>query len=403
MDAKVFGSTIMRLRKEKGYTQAELAEKLHISDKTVSKWENGQGFPNISQLPALANLFGVTTDYLLFEENKGITFAGSLIVDVVKNIDEYPVCGMLANVTSAKQSVGGCVPNTGIDVAVLDRTLPVSAVGRIGDDENGRFLISKLQSNGINVSGIKVSSGEQTAFCDVMSMPSGERTFFACRGANASFTSEDIDVNALTCKIFHIGYILLLDKFDAPDEKYGTVMARALSAVQKRGIKTSIDMVSASKVSDYAIIRPALAYSDYVIINEIECCGIWGLDARNADGTINESNLRLAMQKMMDAGVGEKVVVHSKEAGYCLNKNDQFFKVGSLKIPSSMIKGSVGAGDAFCAGCLYALYHDYPEEEMLKFASMTAGISLFAENSVDGMRSKAEVEKVMSQFERRDV
>ena len=403
MDAKVFGSTIMRLRKEKGYTQAELAEKLHISDKTVSKWENGQGFPNISQLPALANLFGVTTDYLLFEENKGITFAGSLIVDVVKNIDEYPVCGMLANVTSAKQSVGGCVPNTGIDVAVLDRTLPVSAVGRIGDDENGRFLISKLQSNGINVSGIKVSSGEQTAFCDVMSMPSGERTFFACRGANASFTPEDIDVNALTCKIFHIGYILLLDKFDAPDEKYGTVMARALSAVQKRGIKTSIDMVSASKVSDYAIIRPALAYSDYVIINEIECCGIWGLDARNADGTINESNLRLAMQKMMDAGVGEKVVVHSKEAGYCLNKNDQFFKVGSLKIPSSMIKGSVGAGDAFCAGCLYALYHDYPEEEMLKFASMTAGISLFAENSVDGMRSKAEVEKVMSQFERRDV
>lgn len=403
MNAKVFGATIMRLRKEKGYTQAELAEKLHISDKTVSKWENGLGYPDIAQIPAIANLFGVTTDYLLFEENKGITFAGSMIVDVVKTIDEYPECGMLTNIRSAKQSVGGCVPNTGIDVAVLDRTLPVSAVGRIGDDENGRFLISKLQANGINVSGVRVSSDEQTSFCDVMSMPTGERTFFSCRGANAQFCPEDIDVSSLTCKIFHIGYILLLDKFDAPDEKYGTVMAKTLSAIQKRGIKTSIDMVSASNVSDYAIIRPSLAYSDYVIINEIECCGIWGLEARNADGTINEANLRLAMQKMMDAGVGEKVVVHSKEAGYCLNKNDEFFKVGSLKIPKERIKGSVGAGDAFCAGCLYALYHDYPEEEMLKFASMTAGCSLFAENSVDGMRGKAEVEKIMSEFERRSV
>lgn len=403
MNAKVFGATVLRLRKEKGYTQAELAEKLHISDKTVSKWENGLGYPDIVQLPALANVFGVTTDYLLFEDNKGITLAGSMIVDVVKTIDEYPQSGMLANIRSAKQSVGGCVPNTGIDLAVLDSTLPVSVLGRIGDDENGRFLLSKLQANGINVSGVKVSANEQTSFCDVMSMPTGERTFFSYRGANAQFSAEDVDVSALTCKIFHIGYILLMDKFDAPDEKYGTVMAKVLSAVQKRGVKTSIDMVSASNVAEYAIVKPALPYSDYVIINEIECCGIWGLNARNDDGTLNEENLRLAMQKMMEAGVGEKVVVHSKEAGYCLNKNDEFFKVGSLVIPKEKIKGSVGAGDAFCAGCLYALYHDYPEEEMLKFASMTAGCSLFAENSVDGMRSKAEVEKIMSAFARRDI
>ena len=403
MNAKVFGATIMRLRKEKGYTQLELAEKLHISDKTVSKWENGLGYPDIEQLPAIANLFGITTDYLLLEENKGITLAGSMVVDVVKTIDEYPVCGMLANIRGASQSVGGCVPNTGIDLATLDRTLPVAALGRIGDDENGRFLISKLQANGINVSGVKVSKNEATSFTDVMSMPTGERTFFSYRGANAQFSAEDIDVSALNCKMFHIGYILLMDKFDAPDEKYGTVMAKVLSAVQKRGIKTSIDMVSASDVSQYAIVKPALPYSDYVIINEIECCGIWGLEARNEDGSINEKNLRLAMQKMMEAGVGEKVVVHSKEAGYCLNKNDEFFKVGSLKIPAQYVKGSVGAGDAFCAGCLYALYHDYAEEDMLKFASMTAGCSLFAENSVDGMLGKAEVEQWMSQFERREV
>ena len=62
------GKTIAALRKSKGWTQAELAEKLNVSDKAVSKWENEAGLPEISQLPAMANLFGVTIDYLMTEK-----------------------------------------------------------------------------------------------------------------------------------------------------------------------------------------------------------------------------------------------------------------------------------------------------------------------------------------------
>ena len=59
------GKTIAALRKEKGFTQAELAQMLKVSDKAVSKWEIGDGLPSIEFFPALANVFGVTTDYLL--------------------------------------------------------------------------------------------------------------------------------------------------------------------------------------------------------------------------------------------------------------------------------------------------------------------------------------------------
>lgn len=59
------GKTIASLRKSKGWTQVELAEKLNVSDKAVSKWESGVGFPEISQFPAMAALFGVTIDYLM--------------------------------------------------------------------------------------------------------------------------------------------------------------------------------------------------------------------------------------------------------------------------------------------------------------------------------------------------
>lgn len=54
MDAKQMGKFISELRKDNGMTQAELANKLQVSDKAVSRWERGLGFPDISTLEPLA-------------------------------------------------------------------------------------------------------------------------------------------------------------------------------------------------------------------------------------------------------------------------------------------------------------------------------------------------------------
>ena len=59
------GKTIAELRKEKGWTQIELAEKLQVSDKAVSKWEKDSGAPSIEFFPMLAEVFGVSIDYLM--------------------------------------------------------------------------------------------------------------------------------------------------------------------------------------------------------------------------------------------------------------------------------------------------------------------------------------------------
>lgn len=63
--AHSIGKTIAELRKTKGWTQIELAEKLNVSDKAVSKWESEGGFPEITQLPVLAKIFDVSIDYLM--------------------------------------------------------------------------------------------------------------------------------------------------------------------------------------------------------------------------------------------------------------------------------------------------------------------------------------------------
>ena len=65
MDATKIGMFIAALRRSRGMTQQEVAQSLGITDKTVSKWETGNGDPDITMIPALAELFGVTTDEIL--------------------------------------------------------------------------------------------------------------------------------------------------------------------------------------------------------------------------------------------------------------------------------------------------------------------------------------------------
>ena len=60
-----FNKKLQELRKRKGLTQEELAEKLFVSRTAVSKWESGRGYPNLDSLKQLAKLFGVTIDELL--------------------------------------------------------------------------------------------------------------------------------------------------------------------------------------------------------------------------------------------------------------------------------------------------------------------------------------------------
>ena len=64
MDAYVTGAIIKQLREEKGMTQAELAEKLSVSDKAVSRWETGRGYPDITLIEPLASALGVSVSEL---------------------------------------------------------------------------------------------------------------------------------------------------------------------------------------------------------------------------------------------------------------------------------------------------------------------------------------------------
>lgn len=359
------------------------------------------GYPEITQLPSLARLLGTTVDNLIMGDRHGIVIAGNILTDTVKQIDFYPEKGMLANVRSLSMAVGGSVPNTGIDLAKIDRNIKISALGRVGNDERGKYVIGEMQKNGIDVSSVITSSTSPTSSSDVMQVTStGERTFFHHRGANAEFCPEDIKLSALNCKIMHIAYILLLDRFDEADAEYGTAMARFLKSAQEEGIETSIDVVSDSSGLFAEKVMPALRYTDYAFMNEIEGSGVSGIPVRDADGKLLADNIRETMEVILSKGVRRKVILHCPEAGFCLDADGTFTVVPSIKLEKGFIKGTVGAGDAFCAGCLYGIYNGMDDQTMLEFASGAACCNLMAEDSVSSMRDKSFIFDFIARHER---
>ena len=334
----------------------------------------------------------------------GIAIAGNVVTDFVKVIDSYPEKGMLSGITAVERAVGGCVCNTLIDLATMDPALPLQAFGMVGDDESGRFVTAQMQERGIDVDGIAVSQTHATSFSDVMSVAStGERTFFHHRGANAAFSPAQIPIDGLNCRMLHVGYILLLDAFDAPDTQYGTVMARFLHTVQEAGIKTSIDVVSESGKRFAEKVMPALRYTDNAIMNEIEGCGVSGLAPRDAQGKLITQNVIATLEQILVCGVRERAIIHCPEAGFCLSRTQGLTVVPSLKLPAGYIKGAVGAGDAFGAGCLYGIYNGYSDREILEFASGAAACNLAAADSVGGMKSSREIWEMIRNTDKRSL
>ena len=65
MEKKSMGSFLTVLRKASGMTQKQLAERLNVSDKAVSRWERDECAPDLSLIPVLAEIYGVTSDEIL--------------------------------------------------------------------------------------------------------------------------------------------------------------------------------------------------------------------------------------------------------------------------------------------------------------------------------------------------
>lgn len=330
---------------------------------------------------------------------KGICCAGNMIVDITYPIETWPKQNELTHITEGiTNSTGGCVCNTICDLARLDPQMHLVASGFAGHDAEGDFIMEEMKKYP-NIDLSMVKRDGRTSFTAVMSNnETKERTFFQHAGANAYYCEDHIDWDNLDVNLFHIGYILLLPALDEPDSEYGTKMARLLHKVQKMGIKTSIDVVSEAGDRFAKLVTPALKYADYCVINELEAQQTTGVCLRDEDGKLLLDNMPLALKKLKEMGVSTWAVIHCPEIGCGIDETGTYYQLPSLKLPKGYIKGTVGAGDAFCAGVIYAAEKGLSMPEALKIGVCTAAASLSEVSASDGVKTADEVLALYEQY-----
>ena len=317
----------------------------------------------------------------------GIAVAGSILVDKINEISAYPKSGELTQIKSVQKSVGGCVPNVAIDLKRICPEMTVKAVGKIGDDENGAYVTDVFKANGVDVENITFGK-DATSFTEVMSITGGQRTFFTYAGASAEFGVNDVPMSALNVKMLHLGYFLLLDKIDKGDG------IKLLKAAKENGVDTSIDLVSENS-DRYSLVLPCLPYVDNLIINEVEAGALTGIAP-------TKENLVAIAQKLKAYGVTQRVIIHTTETGVCVSENGVEF-VPAYDLPKNFIVGTTGAGDAFCAGALIAIYQNKTDKEILEFASAAAVAALSSADATSGLRTEKEINELCSSLKRKEI
>ncbi len=278
-----------------------------------------------------------------------------------------------------------------LDLAKFDENLKVKVCAIIGSDKGGKHL-EKVLAGFPNIDTTNITVEENSSVTHVMNAAdTKQRTFFFVPEASDKFGMDYINWDTVDAKIFQLEYLLLMKKVDSPDEEYGTHGARILAEAKKRGMITSIDVVSEQSDRAKNIVKAALKYTDICCINESEAEAVTGITLTK-DGEIVPEKVFEAIDEIKKLGVSKWIVVHAPKFGFGLDcETGETITVPSLNLPKGYIKGSTGAGDAYCSGILYSAHEDKTLEEAMKFARASAACSLSENNGTDGMRSYKEV------------
>jgi sugar/nucleoside kinase (ribokinase family) len=318
-------------------------------------------------------------------ERSGILAAGNWIVDHVKVIDLWPSQDALAIIQSETDGNGGSPFNVLIDLARLGAEFPLQGAGMVGLDPAGDWILDICRQHRIDISSMHRTDAAPTSFTDVMTVAStGRRTFFHQRGANALLEGSQIQLETSSTKLFHLGYLLLLDRLDEPCPTFGTKSAELLHRASELGFVTSADVVSEESDRYQQVVLPALRHLDLLFMNEFEAGNVVDSRIRVGDG-IDRVALISTAQALVQAGVRQWVIIHFPEGILAVSPDGKRIFQPSLNLPIDRIKGATGAGDAVTAGVLFGYLEGLPMETCLVYGVCAAAACMLHPSASNGV------------------
>jgi sugar/nucleoside kinase (ribokinase family) len=316
---------------------------------------------------------------------KGVVTAGSWCCDHNKLVDHWPSEDGLATIIAEERHGGGSACNMAIDLKKLDPDFLVETIGIIGEDEDGRLLVTEADTHGIDRSRLRVVPGGRTNYTDAFaSRATGRRTHLFFPGINDQLTPELFNFSGIRATHLHLGLPGLHPRMDAPFAAEPNGWVAVLKRARAAGLRTNIELASVAPDTIARLIRPCLPLLDFLIINDVEIGALAGM-ATGSEGNTNFAARRRAAREVFDAGSMDLLVVHFPTGAIALTRSGEMLAKPSLRVPAEEIVGANGAGDAFAAGMLYAVLEGWKLENALALAHAVAAASLRRVGTTDGV------------------
>ncbi len=231
--------------------------------------------------------------------------------------------------------------------------LKVQAVGGIGPDDMGKWVIEKLKSFGVDTGNMELCPDFATSSSIVTTRPDGARPALHKRGATAGFTVSDSALErVIDTKILHVGGVGLMDRMDGSGRT-----AEVMAAAKNRGATTTLDVFAATR-DDMKLVAPLLPHTDYFMPSEEEAMALSGL-----------TDLEDVSKFLLDQGAGAVILTLGVDGAMYRDQKNVAFDLPSYDID---VICTCGCGDCFNAGFATGLHFGKSIEDCVRLGQASS-------------------------------
>jgi sugar/nucleoside kinase (ribokinase family) len=306
----------------------------------------------------------------LRDSHPKVACVGTYIVDVLgRPISELPDEHASAFVEEIRMTPAGTAGGTSVDLARLGAS--VVAVGAIGRDAIGDFLVGALEAAGIDMVFLVRKDGVQTSASILPIPPDGARLAWHVPGANATFGLDDVPWHVLDqCDAVHLGGLTRLPGVDG--EPAGQLLAHA----REHGALTTADCLGVRGEAAAAQIAQTLPHVDIFMPNEGEALKV-----------ADDPDAASAARRFRE--LGARCVIVKRGPDGCLIVDDD----GERAVPAKVapVVDTTGCGDAFCAAVIAARCAGWPIDEAAELGCAAGALNLRGLGSDAGARDVSEL------------
>jgi ribokinase len=294
---------------------------------------------------------------------------GHALVDIRIVVDRFPAPDEEAVVLSQTWGAGGSAVNTAIDGSRLG--LRTAVIAKIGFDSFGRIIVDELLREGVDISGLRVSSTGRTGFTIVVIDRDGNIVMYGFKGVAEELEPNEVDNEIIsTARYVHIASLRL------------DTSLKVAEIARKASAKISWDPGRVLAKKGLKELEKMIKSVDIVLVNKVEASAITGLDI---------DKYRESAKILKDLGP-ELVVVKLGSRGVYAFGDGVDEEVPAVKV--DRVVDTTGAGDAFAAGLIAGILRGYSLRKALLYANAVAALKITKLGSHEAPTHKEVVEYI---------